>query len=182
VTRWTRHRRRTIYESGWVNVYLDDVELPDGTHIDHHVLGMPKSSVGAVVLNDDRTEVLLLWRHRYITDTWGWEVPAGWVEPGEAPEVAVRREVEEETGYRVASVRPMVEYRPLAGLSDHHFRAFLATGAVLTDHPAESEETSRVEWVGLGDIARLTAGGLISDGPSLLMLSFYLGIDRAVQR
>jgi len=86
VTRWSVHGRRTIYESEWVNVYLGDVELPDGQHIDHHVLTFPKASQTAVVLNDARDHVLLIWRHRYITDTWGWEVPAGWVEPGEEPE------------------------------------------------------------------------------------------------
>ena len=80
---WKVHGRRTMYESDWVNVYLDDVELPDGTHIDHHVLTMPKASQTAVVLNRTEDQILLIWRHRFITDTWGWEVPAGWVEPDE---------------------------------------------------------------------------------------------------
>ena len=86
MTRWTVHGRRAMYESDWVNVYLDAVELPDGHQIDHHVLTFPKASQTAVVLNDARDHVLLIWRHRFITDTWGWEVPAGWVEPGEEPE------------------------------------------------------------------------------------------------
>ena len=29
-------------------------------------------------------KALLLWRHRFITDTWGWEIPIGGIEPGEA--------------------------------------------------------------------------------------------------
>ena len=33
-----------------------------------------------------RRGVLLLWRHRFTTDTWGWEVPAGRIDPGESPE------------------------------------------------------------------------------------------------
>jgi 8-oxo-dGTP pyrophosphatase MutT (NUDIX family) len=32
---------------------------------------------------DDQGRVLMLWRHRFITDRWGWELPCGWVEPGE---------------------------------------------------------------------------------------------------
>ena len=43
--------------------------------------------------------MLLLWRHRFITDTWGWEIPAGRVEAGEALEDAARREAIEETGW-----------------------------------------------------------------------------------
>nr|WP_294514837.1 A/G-specific adenine glycosylase [uncultured Bilophila sp.] len=42
-------------------------------------------------------------------DVWGglWEFPGGCVEPGETPERAVVREWQEETGFRVAVVRPL---------------------------------------------------------------------------
>jgi 8-oxo-dGTP pyrophosphatase MutT (NUDIX family) len=125
VTRWTVHGRRAMYESEWVNVYLDDVELPDGHHIDHHVLTFPKTSQTAVVLNDARDHVLLIWRHRFITDAWGWEVPAGWVEPGEDPEAAIRREIEEETGYAAGHIEPMVSYNALSGISTMRFTAYV---------------------------------------------------------
>lgn len=94
--KWTVHGRRTLYESDWVNLSLEDVELGDGRRLEHHVIRMPRQSV-AVVVRDDAGRVLLLWRHRFITDTWGWEIPAGWADPGETAEEAARREVEEET-------------------------------------------------------------------------------------
>ncbi len=46
--------------------------------------------------------VLLLWRHRFITDTWGWEIPAGGIDPGETPPDAAARETLEETGWEPA--------------------------------------------------------------------------------
>src|SRR4051794_5494057 len=98
-----------MYESDWVNVYLDDVELPDGTHIDHHVLAMPKASQTAIVLDSKNLRVLLIRRHRFITNKWGWEVPAGWVEADEAPEESILREVLEETGYKANQVRKFAE-------------------------------------------------------------------------
>jgi hypothetical protein len=69
-----------MYESDWVNVYLDDVELPDGTHIDHHVLDFPRRSAGAIVLNE-RGEILMLWRHRFITGAWGGKSRLGGLRP-----------------------------------------------------------------------------------------------------
>jgi 8-oxo-dGTP pyrophosphatase MutT (NUDIX family) len=179
VTRWTVHGRRTMYESEWVNVYVDDVELPDGRHIDHHVLDMRRSSVGAVVV-DDQGSTLLIWRHRYITDTWGWEVPAGWVDPGEDPEAAVRREVEEETGWRAGHVEPMVEYRPLAGISNQHYRTYVVKHPRFVRDVGDSTETSRVEWIELDAVPQLADDGRITDGPSLLMLSYYLGMYRCL--
>lgn len=175
--RWTVRGRRTAYESSWVNVYVDDVELPDGRHIEHHVVAMPRPSVGAVVL-DGQGNTLLIWRHRFIPDVWGWEVPAGWADPGEDPVDAVRREVLEETGWSVGRVEPMAEYNPLSGLSTMHYSAFVASEPEYVGTPTDSNETSRVAWIALEAVPELAAKGEIPDGPSLLMLSYYLGIHR----
>ena len=81
--RWTVHGERSLYDSEWMSLAMVDVELPSGARFEHHVLRMPAHAAGVVV--DDRERgVLLLWRHRFITDTWGWEVPAGRVDAGEA--------------------------------------------------------------------------------------------------
>lgn len=171
--RWKVHGRRTMYESDWVNVYLDDVELPDSTHINHHVLTMPKASQTAVVLNDARDEVLLIWRHRFITDKWGWEVPAGWVEQGEQPRDSIRREIFEETGVEVASVELLFDYDAIPGLSTMHFSCWLATGPALTGKP-DSIETNTTRWFALVDVPELIRSGQVHDGPSLTALSTFI--------
>jgi 8-oxo-dGTP pyrophosphatase MutT (NUDIX family) len=164
-----------MYESDWVNVYLDDVELPDGSHIDHHVLTMPKASQTAVVVNAAGDQVLLIWRHRFITDTWGWEVPAGWVEPGESSEDAIRREILEETGHSVNTVSPMVSYYAIPGISTMKFTAWIASGGSRVRSP-NSEETVDVAWHSTEDLRDLVAAGEITDGPSLTSLSYWLAL------
>ncbi|MGH3864096.1 NUDIX hydrolase [Actinokineospora sp.] len=169
--RWTRHGTRRVFASDWVNVDLDDVEVPGGPRFEHHVVRFPRVSTGAVVVRDDRA--LLLWRHRFTTDRWGWEIPAGWADDGEDPAEAARREVLEETGYRADTITPLVVYSPLTGISDQLYRVFLATDV----HEAaahDSAEASRVEWVHLADLPELIAGGQVSDGPSLTALTTYL--------
>ena len=71
---WTVHGERSVYESEWMSLSLVDVELPSGKRFEHHVLRMPCDAAG-VVVDDPERGVLLLWRHRFISDTWGWEVP-----------------------------------------------------------------------------------------------------------
>ncbi|HEV2088364.1 MAG TPA: NUDIX hydrolase [Cryptosporangiaceae bacterium] len=174
--RWTVRGRRTVYESAWVNVHIDDVELPDGRSIEHHVVAMPRPSVGALVL-DGQGNTLLIWRHRFIPDVWGWEVPAGWVDPGEDLVGAVRREVLEETGWSIGRVEPLVEYNPLSGLSTMRYSAFVASEPEYVGSP-DDDETSRVTWVPLDAVPELAVTGEITDGPSLLILSYYLAIHR----
>jgi 8-oxo-dGTP pyrophosphatase MutT (NUDIX family) len=158
-------------------VWLEDVEIPTVGRIEHHVLTMPRASLTSVV-TDDQDRVLLLWRHRFITDTWGWEVPAGWADPNEDPEQAIRREVEEETGWRPGKVSPMTAYNALSGISTMRFTSYHITNCTHIGEPTDPSEASRVEWLPINDIPDLATKGQISDGPSLTALSYYLGIYR----
>ena len=181
--RWKVHGRRTMYESDWVNVYLDDVELPDGTHIDHHVLTMPKASQTAIVLNESRDQVLLIWRHRFITGEWGWEVPAGWVEPGEEAEQSIRREILEETGYGVRRVRKLAQYYAIPGLSSMHFTCWIGIADAPLRLP-DGLEAAEVRWHTLISISKLIRDGSVKDGPSLTALGLLnlLGTDEQDDR
>lgn len=174
---WIEHGRRTMYDSPWVRVELADVEIPGGNRFEHHVLAMPRTSNTAVV-TDGQERVLLLYRHRFITGRWGWEVPAGWGDPGETPAETIRREVEEETGWRPGTIALMTHYYAMAGISDAHFSVFHITGCERIGEPEDTSESSKVEWIPLEVVRKLAAEGEISDGPSLAALTYYLGIYR----
>jgi len=88
--RWIVHSEKPLYNDPWLDIRLADVELPDGRHLKHRLIRTPPGA-GAVV-TDQHWRVLLLWRHRFITDTWGWEIPVGRAEPGEDPAQAAARE------------------------------------------------------------------------------------------
>jgi len=171
--RWHSYGRRAVYTSDWVCVWLDDVEIPGVGRIEHHVLTMPRPSTTSVVTDDD-DRILLLWRHRFITDTWGWEVPAGWADPGEEPSTAIRREIEEETGWRPAKVTELTSYNALSGLSTMRFTTFHATECAYIGPPVDVSESTRVEWFDATEVLKMISSGQVQDGPSLTALSFYL--------
>ncbi|MEO6713696.1 MAG: NUDIX hydrolase, partial [Mycobacteriales bacterium] len=163
--RWTVHGERSVYESDWVNVALVDIEIPGGERFEHHVVRAPKKAAG-VVVHDPARGVLLLWRHRFITDTWGWEIPAGRIEEGEQPAEAAAREVLEETGWRPGPVEPLVTFHPTNGLSDHRFHIFSAAGAEYVGDPVDSSESERVEWLPLHEVREVIRRGEMPDGLS----------------
>jgi 8-oxo-dGTP pyrophosphatase MutT (NUDIX family) len=109
--RWTVHGERSLYDSEWMSLAMVDVELPSGARFEHHVMRMPAHAAG-VVVDDPERGVLLLWRHRFITDTWGWEVPAGRVDEGETPMEAGHRETIEEAGWSAGPLTLMTTYHP----------------------------------------------------------------------
>lgn len=179
--RWTTHGERPVYESWWVSVSMVDVEIPGNRRFEHHVVRVPQPAVGCVV-HDAGRGVLLLWRHRFITDTWGWEVPAGGVDEGESLEAAAAREVLEETGWRPGPVEPLCSYHPSNGLSDQHFHCFLARGAEHVGDPTDPGESERVEWVPVAEVRRLVEHGAVRDGLTLTALLYALTFDRLASR
>jgi 8-oxo-dGTP pyrophosphatase MutT (NUDIX family) len=173
--RWTVHGERTVYDSEWVRLALVDVEIPGegGRRFEHHVLRMPQPASG-VVVHDVERGVLLLWRHRFVTDTWGWEIPAGRVEAGETPRQGAAREVLEETGWRPGTLRDLATYYPNNGISDMTFHLFVADGAQFVGPPTDPSESERIEWVPLTTVRDLVRGGEVRDGLSLTALSMAL--------
>ena len=171
--RWTVHGERSIYESEWVRLCMADVEVPGSERFEHHVVRLPCEAAGTVV-HDDGRGLLLLWRHRFITDTWGWEIPAGRVEPGESPEQAAWRETLEETGWRPDRLRHLVTYQPTNGLSDQRFNLFLARGAVQVGAPTDPGESERIEWVPIESVVDIARRGDMVDGLSLTAVLYAL--------
>jgi 8-oxo-dGTP pyrophosphatase MutT (NUDIX family) len=170
MTRWTVHGERALYTSEWVNLSLADVELPDGRRLEHHVVRFPRHSIAAVVI-DDAERVLMLWRHRFITDAWGWEIPAGWTEDEEPAIEGARREVEEETGWSPGPLRPLCSFASLPGISDGRFHLFVGDGASHVGPPLDPTEADRIAWVPLADVPALIERGELSDGPTLTALA-----------
>ncbi len=175
--RWTVHGERPIYESEWVGLHLVDIELPDGERFEHHVVRTPSDASGTVVVDDERG-VLMLWRHRFITDTWGWEIPAGRIDPGEEPAEAATREVLEETGWRPLAIEPLGHYFPSNGLSDQTFHLFLARGAAHVGDPVDAFEAERVEWLPIAEVHRLVVDHAVLDGLSLTALTWAFTAGR----
>ncbi len=76
----------------------------------------PLLPASIAIILDEREESILLTKR---LDVPIWVLPGGGIEPGETPEEAVIREVEEETGLIVTIVRKTAEYLP-----NNHLAAF----------------------------------------------------------
>jgi 8-oxo-dGTP pyrophosphatase MutT (NUDIX family) len=169
--RWTIHGERTLYRSHWLSFGLVDIELPTGRRFEHEVVRAPTAAVGTIVYVEGRG-VLLLRRHRFITDGEGWEIPAGRVDPGEDTATAAAREVLEETGWRPTTVSPLFRYHPDSGVSDQVFHVFFADQATEVGPPVDWYESDAVRWVPLSTIRKELAEGTISDGMTIAAFSW----------
>jgi len=117
------------------------------------------NSVAILVYNLDTKKLLLIKQFRYPTyrDGPGWmiETIAGMIDPGEEPEVAVRREAREETGLKVTKVEFINSFYPSpGGCSEQIFLYYVEIS---------------------GENAHYTkVGGLVSESENILTLEFSL--------
>jgi 8-oxo-dGTP pyrophosphatase MutT (NUDIX family) len=173
---WRVHGERTIYRSPWVSLGLADVELPDGSRIDHHLVRFPRIAAAAVV-TDPARGVLLIHRHRFIPDIWGWETPAGRVEEGEEVVEAAAREALEETGWRPGPGSRLGGGFAAPGMADLRHEIAIFDGAEQVGEPEDPNEADRVDWVPVARIVPLIETGEILDAftQQALLLALALG-------
>lgn len=168
---WTVHGQRTLYHSQWMSLNLVDVEQPDGKRYEQHVVRMGRPVAG-VIMTDDVGRALLMWRHRHVTGSWGWEIPAGRVDEHETPEQAAAREAEEETGWRPGPLRLIVASEPSNGSIDAVHYLYWADTAEHIGEPADQTEADRLEWVPLDEVGDRIAKGEIVSGPTLIAMLY----------
>lgn len=167
---WLDRGDTIIYDSDWVRLVTTDVVMPDGTQVDHHVVRMPRPAAGCLLLDAGR--LLLLYRHRFITDSWGWEIPAGGVDLDETPAEAARREAREESGWEPRTVDHLCTFHPANGLLDQAFHIFVSADAVHRGEPEDPNEAARIEWIDTAEVRSLLVNGSITDGLSFAAISF----------
>lgn len=168
-----RISRKIVYENEWVSLYIDRVQFASGYILDeHHLIHFDYESV-AVVIQNDRNEILLIKSNRYTTQSEEWEIPAGRVDNGETSLKAAARETLEETGYLINPPELIYKYNPLNGISDKTVLIYKST-AIKKDGYPDSDEVSGMRWVSAEKITEMLRNNEIRCGVSLTGLALVL--------
>lgn len=143
----------------------------DGQTHQREVARHPGAVTILPLLDDGR--VCLIRNYRVAVGQTLIELPAGTLEPGEEPLATAHRELEEETGYRAASVEKLNEFFMSPGILSERMLLFLATG--LTAGPSRLEAGEQIEnlIVSWTDAIRLVERGEIQDAKTLVALLWY---------
>lgn len=157
-----------IHQGRTVTFRLDNLRTPDGRTVkydivDHH---------GSVILvpMDEHGKIHFVRQYRHAAGQEMLELPAGSLEPGEAPEVCAAREVREETGMEATSIKEIGSFYLAPGYSTEHMHVFLATGLSHNPLEADADEFLSVEMFSYEEALKLAETGQLSDAKSLAAL------------
>jgi ADP-ribose pyrophosphatase len=160
--------RRILFRGRKIDLALQEVSLRDGTVAEREVV-LHRGAV-ALVPMVDHEHVCLVRNRRYAVDQTLLEVPAGTIDPGEAPERTAERELLEETGYQAGRIRRIREWYVSPGVMNErmymYFCEDLRPGPVRPELDEELE-TVIVSW---DEAMARAVDGRIEDAKTLLAL------------
>jgi 8-oxo-dGTP pyrophosphatase MutT (NUDIX family) len=170
----TRFRGRVI------TVNVETVRLPNGSEPALEIVHHPGGA--AVVALDDAGRICVLRQYRHAAGGWLWELPAGKLEPDEAPLVTARRELIEEAGMSAAQWQALGPYLSSPGVFTEVIHLFLAQGLTPVPTRHEEHEVIEVHWMPFAQAWRKALSGEFNDGKTALgVLRGYAQVNENVK-
>jgi ADP-ribose pyrophosphatase len=165
------------YTGRVISIDLDTVRFPDGSTGELEMVRHPGASAVVPLLGDldDDPEVLLIRQYRYAAEGYLYEIPAGRLDPGEAPLACAHRELAEETGYTATRVEHLFTMFTTPGFTDETIHLFVATGLVAGEAKREADEFMELAPTKLSRALSMIEQGEIQDAKTALALLYTAG-------
>ncbi len=155
-----------IFKGRLLDIYRDDVELPDGTTSTREYTVHPGAVALVPVLPDG--SILLIRQYRYAAGKVMIEIPAGKLDPGEDYLITAPRELLEETGYQAGKFTLLGEIDPCVGYSDEHMWICLAEELALQENNLDHDEFIELLPTALDKAVEMTLNGKITDVKTII--------------
>jgi ADP-ribose pyrophosphatase len=172
---------RRIYTGRVLNLDVDSVRFPDGNAGELEMIRHPGASAVIPVLSPRGTadpEILLIRQYRYAAEGVIWEIPAGRLDQGEAPETCARRELLEETGMEAERLEKLTTIYTTPGFTDERIHLFAAYGVreAAAGHSREADEFVELAPLTLSRVLGLIRDGELTDAKTMCAVLFYAGL------
>lgn len=160
---------KTIYNGKVFEIIKDEVELSTGKKTIREVAKHPGGVV--VVAQKDENTILMVKQYRYPIKTVDLELPAGKLEIGEDPDYAIKRELEEETGYVAKTWKSLGFIYTTPGFCDEKLYLYYATDLEFTKQNPDDGEIIECFEYNLDVVFEMIKNGEINDSKTICALT-----------
>ncbi|MGO9514607.1 MAG: NUDIX hydrolase [Steroidobacteraceae bacterium] len=157
-----------IYRGRIIDVSSELLRYANGA--EHEIDFVRHPGAAAVVAVDGADRVCLVRQYRHGIADFLWEIPAGKLDSGEAPQVCAVRELAEETGLAARRWTPLGLYIPAAGIFTEVIHMYLARELDVGTPSPDVDEELELQWMPLSDAVGRVLRGEWNDGKTALGL------------
>jgi ADP-ribose pyrophosphatase len=161
-----------IYEGRAFTVRVDAVRMPDGRETTRDVV--EHDECVAIVAVDNDGKILLVSQYRLPAGKYMLEIPAGGIDGDETPEEAVKREMQEETGFLPHKIEKLGGFYSAPGFCTEYIHLFLAADLEPSQLIAEDTGGITLNEIDPEEITGLIESGVICDAKSIAGLFTWL--------
>ena len=156
--------KKICFDGKFIKLATYDVELSNGEKGYREIVHHPG---GVVVVAKKGENILMVKQYRFAIRKESTELPAGRLEVGENPDYAVKRELEEETGYRANIWHSLGYIYSSPGVFDEKLYLYFADDLTFDhQHPDENEIIDYFEY-NLNDVREMIKNGTINDAKTI---------------
>lgn len=159
-----------IFKNKVIALEEKQVRLPNGKSMRLTIVKHPKVVVIIPVI---RGEFLMENHYRPVIKRWLLEFPAGFIDKGETPTQAAKRELEEETGLKATRIRYLFKNYSSAGFTNELSYFFLADAFAKGKGHSEAGEVLEIRRIGIERAVQMVKRDLISDSKTIKGILFY---------
>lgn len=175
---------KILHRGRYLTFRVDTIERADGSRGTREIAGHPGAV--AILAIDAEDRVLLVRQYRVAVGESLLEIPAGTLDVAgdgtvEDPDLAARRELEEETGMRAGSWRKVARFYTAPGFTSELMHLYLATDLRAADGDRlgpDDDEHLLLERMPVMAAVAAAEGGELADAKSLVAL-LWLARQRA---
>ena len=157
-----------VYDGKVMTVIKDDIETSTG-HKSFREVVIHNGGVVIVALKEDK--ILFVNQYRYPLKDTNLELPAGKLEIGENPDIASKRELEEETGYRAKLWKSLGYIYTTPGICTEKLYLYLAKDLEFVGQHLDEGEVLEVFEYKLDNVLTMIKSGQINDSKTICALT-----------
>ena len=162
----TTVKSETIYEGKILTLKLDTVELPNMKYAKREIALHPRG-VGIIAMTE-RGTMYMVRQYRVAIDETIVEIPAGLVDPGETPQEAAERELQEEIKFKPGKLTYLLDAYSSPGCSNEKLSIFVAEGLVHSEMDLDETEFLDVLEIPVEDLYKDILNFKINDAKTVI--------------
>ncbi|MCX6332201.1 MAG: NUDIX hydrolase [Bacteroidetes bacterium] len=163
---WKTISGQLVYDNPWINVTEYQVITPAGTPGIYGKVHFKNIAIGVIAL-DEQGNTYLVGQHRFVLDSYSWEITEGGCPEGTDYLETAKRELKEETGFEAKQWTEILRLHVSNSVSDEFAVVYVAQQLIAGESAPEDTEKLAIKKLPFAEAVQWVMEGKITDSISV---------------